>query len=247
MSGGERHLPLKFLAEHNENIIAVITPQLSEGNRRFEQVILTAIEYGIPVIPVKKNGLDQVLSQFEFDILISCGFPYIIDNHIIKLAQYSINVHPTLLPKYRGFRSGPYVLINGEKTTGVTVHFITEEMDKGDILLQKSFPISTFDTTRSVYRKCKDIESEVLYEAVQILKSGHIKTSPQNENEASCISKIRTPKDSEIDWKKPLKELFNEIRACDSVDYPAFFMVDGQKVCIKLWRPDKNSGEEDMI
>ncbi|MGE5329817.1 MAG: methionyl-tRNA formyltransferase [Deltaproteobacteria bacterium] len=247
MSGGAREKALKYLLEKKENVVAVITPYLSDKNRRFENVILTAAEYGIPIFSVDKNNVESTLEKIDFDTLISCGFSYILSEKIISKAKHAINVHPTLLPQYRGFRSGPYIIINDEKQSGVTIHFITGEMDKGDILLQQAFELSKFDTTKSVYKKVQELEQGLLYKAIQMLKTGQFKTLPQNENKASVYNYIRTPKDSEIDWNKPLKALYNEIRACDPNDYPAFFYVEGQKVCIKLWRPDKLKDEEDMI
>lgn len=247
LSGGAREKSLRYLLEKKEQVIAVITPYISKKNNRFKDVILTACEFGVPVYPVRKETLLSVINKLDFEILVSCGFSYIIDKEIINKAKYAINVHPTLLPKYRGFRSGPYIIINGEKETGVTIHFITEEIDKGDILYQESFQISPFDTTKSILRKTQEIEPKALYKTIQMLKNGTFKALPQNESEASTYNYIRTPKDSEIDWNKSLKSLYNEIRACSPTDYPAFFFVEGQKVCIKLWRPDKPPNEEDMI
>jgi len=247
MTGGEREKALEYLIEKKEQISAVVTPSPSGKNNRFQNVIKKAKENKIPTFFVDKDNVGTIIEKIDFDILVSCGFSYIIDKSIISKAKYAINVHPTLLPKYRGYRSGPYILINGEKQSGVTIHFISEEMDKGDIILQKSFEVTPFDTSKSVYRKARGIEPKLLYEVIQLLKTGKHKVILQNEKEASTYNYLRTPKDSEIDWNKSLRELYNEIRACDPVDYPAFFFVDGQKVCIKLWRPDKPEDEKDMI
>ena len=120
-------------------------------------------------------------------------------------------------------------------------------MDQGDIILQKEFPITSFDTTKSVFRKCLQIEPIVLYEAIQKLKEDSVIRIPQNEADVTEYTYVQTPKDSEIDRNKSLKELYNEIRACDPEDFPTFFYVEGQKVYIKLWRQNKLSEEEDMI
>jgi methionyl-tRNA formyltransferase len=124
---------------------------------------------------------------------------------------------------------------------------MTAGMDRGDIIAQKAFDISRFDTTKSLFRKCREIEPALLYSVVEGLMAGRCDARPQEEEKASAYSHIRTPEDSRIDWNRPLKDLYNEIRACDPVDYPAYFFVDGQKVCIKLWRPEKRENEEDMI
>ncbi len=236
LTGTARDKSLRFLLEKGVPITHVITPRLSKGNRRFSDVILTAAEFGVPILPVTKDQINPTLNKLDYDILISCGFSYILDQELIDKAKFAINSHPTLLPKYRGYRSGPYILMNDEKQSGVTVHFLTGEMDKGDIIAQRSFPVSKFDTTKSVYYKAVEIEGSVLYGALQSIIKGNYARVHQNESEATEFNFIRRPKDSMVDWNKSLKDLYNEIRACDPQDYPAYFMVEDQKVYIKLWR-----------
>tara|TARA_B110000003_G_scaffold271206_1_gene304977 strand:+ start:684 stop:1439 length:756 start_codon:yes stop_codon:yes gene_type:complete len=242
LSGGAREKALRNLLEKGENIEAVIVPFITKSNDRFKNVIYTAIEFGVKVIPVKKNEIFKILNDIDFELLISCGFPYILNESVINLSKLAINVHPTLLPKYRGYRSAPYIIMNGEDKSGITIHLLTKEMDKGDIILQESFDVSKFDTTKSLFKKAQEVEVDVLYDTVQIIKTGNIKYIRQDETKATEYNYIRTPKDSEIDSSKSLNELYNYIRACDVDDYPAFFYVNKQKVFIKLWRDndDKN-------
>ncbi|MFP6861675.1 methionyl-tRNA formyltransferase [Pseudomonas sp.] len=247
LSGGARHNALRYLLQRGENVCAVVTPLLNAGNCRFKDVVLTAVEFGVPVFPVLREGVDDVIKRFAPDVIVSCGFPYILSKACISSARFAINVHPTLLPKYRGFRSGAYILINGEAESGITVHFLTAEMDRGDILVQKSFPLTPFDTPQSMYRKGQTVEPSALYEAIQLLKSESFSVIKQDESQASEYKAVRTPADSQVDPQRSLLELMNEIRACDTEAYPAHFYYKGQKVCIKLWRPDKSINESDMI
>lgn len=246
LTGGAREQALEYLLKMGENVVAVITPYVSKSNSRFENAIKVAIDYGVTVIQVSKEDITEKLKGIEFDLAISCGFSYIIDSKLFENKK-AINVHPTLLPQYRGFRSGPFQIINGEKESGVTIHQLVDEMDKGDIILQEKFVITDFDTTKSVFRKARELEPRILYEAVKLIKSGQETYTKQDESLASEYNYIRTPKDSEVDWNKSLKQLYNEIRACDPVDYPAFFWVNGEKVFIKLWRKDKLENEGDLI
>ena len=241
LSGGAREKALRNLLEKGENVEAVIVPLITKSNDRFKNVIFTAIEFGIKVIPVKKNEIFKALKDIDFDVLISCGFPYILDESVINLAKLAINVHPTLLPKYRGYRSAPYIIMNGEDKSGITIHLLTKEMDKGDIILQESFDVSKFDTTKSLFIKAQEFEVDILFKAIQIIKKGNIKYTVQDESKASEYNYIRTPKDSEINPNKSLNDLYNYIRACDSDDYPAFFYVKNEKVYIKLWRDNNNN------
>ena len=241
LSGGAREKALRNLLKKGENVEAVIVPLITKSNDRFKNVILTAIEFGVKVIPVKKNEIFKVLKDIDFDLLISCGFPYILDESVINLAKLAINVHPTLLPKYRGYRSAPYIIMNGEDKSGIAIHLLTKEMDKGDIILQESFDVSKFDTTKSLFIKAQEFEVDILFKAIQIIKKGNIKYTVQDESKASEYNYIRTPKDSEIDPNKSLNDLYNYIRACDSDDYPAYFYIKNEKVYIKLWRNNNNN------
>jgi len=247
LSAGAREKALRGIVEAGEQVSAVITPYLSDSNRRFEGVINTALEYGIPVYPVRRNGVFDAVRKAEADILISCGFSFILDEEVISSVKYAINVHPTLLPKYRGYRSGPHVILNGEKKTGVTVHFLTPEMDRGDILAQQEFEVTAFDTVKSISRKYQELEPSLLVNVLKKLKAGRLEAVPQNENKATEYLEMRTPEHSLIDPKCSIEELWNEIRASDPVDYPAHFYVEGQKVCIRVWRPEKPDEEEDLI
>ncbi len=157
----------------------------------------------------------------------------------------AINVHPTLLPKYRGYRSGPYIIINGEKKSGVTIHELTPEMDNGDIFMQREFSLTPFDTTKSLIRKSQEVEKLLVIDFFKKLQSGILERVKQDESEATIFNMVRRPKDSIIDPEKSLIELYNFIRACDPVEYPAYFFVNDEKVCIKLWRPENN--ETDTI
>ncbi len=243
LSGGAREKALRNLLEKGENVEAVIVPLITKSNDRFKNVIFTAIEFGVKVIPIKKNEIFKALKDIDFDLLISCGFPYILDESVINLAKLAINVHPTLLPKYRGYRSAPYIIMNGEDKSGITIHLLTKEMDKGDIILQESFDVSKFDTTKSLFIKAQEFEVDILFKAIQIIKKGNIKYTVQDENKASEYNYIRTPKDSEIDPNKSLNDLYNNIRACDCDDYPAFFYVKNEKVYIKLFRDNNNNNK----
>jgi len=246
LCGGARYKCLEELINSKLIQLQGVVIPISYENK-VKRVIKVAVSNDIPVFKIKRDELLKVVSKLKPDLLISVGYPYLIEKKILELVKYAINVHPTLLPKYRGYRSGPYIIINGEEKTGVTVHFIDEGIDSGDIIVQKEIPLSKFDTVKSMMRKTSEIEGKVLCEAIKRLLMGNFKVIKQDETQATLYTYKRTLKDSFIDWNKSLKELYNEIRACDPEEYPAYFYVDGQKVCIKLWRPHKSKNERDMI
>lgn len=219
----------------------------TKGNDRLNPVIQFAEQEGIPYRCIDCNELEKILDKYNYDILVTLGWPYLLDRRVLEKSKYAINVHPTLLPKYRGYRSGPFILLNDEKESGVTVHLLTERLDAGDIISQVSFPVSIFDTPKSMKRKTDEIEGMALVDAINKIQKNCCEFIPQDESLASQYDEIRTPNDSIIDWDRPLKELYSAIRACDDEKYPAFFYVEGQKVCIKLWRPNRPENESDMI
>jgi len=235
------------LIDAGEDVVAVITPIPGPKNNRFAEVARLAVEKRIEICQIKKKDLGSHLKRIKADLIISAGWPYLLTQEEISLAPLAVNVHGTLLPKYRGTRVIPHILMNHEIETGVTVHFIDPHMDTGDIILQKAFPISPFDTTRSLYRKVLESEPECVLKAVAMLKSGAFERKKQDHTKASVYAHMRTPEDSIIDPEKSLKDLIDDIRACDAEDYPAYFYHHGQKLCVKLWRPGKPEDEKDLL
>jgi methionyl-tRNA formyltransferase len=159
----------------------------------------------------------DLMPRFAADNLISLGFPYLIPRTVYSSFKVAINIHPTLLPRYRGPTSGAYILLNDEAYSGATVHYLVEEADKGDIV-----------------------------KALRLIDAGAA-PFPQNEAEACSYPRRRKPEDSLLDPSLPLRYLINAIRASDESAFPAHFYHHGEKVCIKLWRPDKPDEETDLI
>ncbi|WLR50584.1 formyltransferase family protein [Bacillus tianshenii] len=202
----------------------------------------------VPLSIIDKGTLVPLLQKLNPQLAVTIGFPLLIHKEGLNSAENFINVHPTLLPKYRGAHSGWYILANNEKESGVTIHFLSSEIDEGDIISQGKFKLSSFDTPRSMYKKSRELEAELLLKVVTDFKDGvNFQRIKQNEKEATLYKGLRTPEDSKIDPSKPILELFHQIRACDPNLYPAFFEYEGQRVCIKLWRPEKPEGEKDLL
>lgn len=234
---------ITYLFNNNVNIKYVVTPSIKK-NPRVSPMIELCNQLGIATIEIEKDGLKKFLLEYNVDVLITSGYMKIIDEDAIKLPKYSINIHPTLLPKYRGAHSGWYIIANNENETGITAHFLDKEMDCGDIILQKKIKLNKFDTSKSMMIKTNQLEPEVVYEVIQLISRNEIKRYKQDESNATIYKRLRTPEDSVINPEKKLLELFDEIRACDSEKYPAFFYLDGRKVFIKLWTKDKQFDDE---
>lgn len=119
--------------------------------------------------PISASSITESLHLLCPDILLSIHYRHLVPNDVLKLARLGgINLHPSLLPKYRGAFSGPWVIINGEKETGITYHVMTSEFDAGPILLQKSIPIERSETGFSLFHKLVDLGAKMLIPALKL-------------------------------------------------------------------------------
>jgi methionyl-tRNA formyltransferase len=242
--GAGREICISRMLDAGVKVRAIIVPV--RRNAKLESAVSKLRSLPCELIEVDKINLDSVLKAFAGKALLSIGFPYLLPSDSLSIFHPAINIHPTLLPRYRGATTGAYVLINNERESGSSVHHLTERMDRGDIIKQSRVEITPFDTIRSVQRKVYEHEPQLLIDALDALERG-VEASPQDESCASEYPQKRTPADSEIDPSTPLVNLFDQIRACDPDDFPAYFMFNGEKVCIKLWRPGKPAEDFDLI
>lgn len=239
--GAKREKIVFYLLNLNLKIKCILVP-IKQSKELAHSVSLIR-ESGVLIIESCRETLEESLKPYSGMALLSIGFPYILPESIISLFPLALNVHPTLLPSYKGPTSGAYILINNEKKTGSTVHFLEPEADAGDIILQSEVDLTIFDTVRSMQKKVYKTEPELVVESFKKMERGDPVLTKSEEN--SSFFRKRTPNDSLIDPNRSLLDLFNEIRACDPEKYPAFFYVEGQKVCVKLWRPERPAGEDE--
>lgn len=245
LTGVDKSSLLEQLAA-KEQVVGVVLPFKSDREERLAPVIKIAERQKAPVFRPKRVELARQIASLAPDILVSAGYPYLLTPADLSVARVNLNIHPSLLPKYRGKMSGWFIIANGETETGATVHFMSPEMDKGNIIAQQSFALSPFDTLASVARKTAALEPALLFEALDRLRRGEPGLA-QDENQQTTYLETRTPEDSRIDPRKSLVESYDFIRACDPQRFPAFFEIAGQRVGIKLFRLEKPAGEEDML
>ena len=159
------------------------------------------------------HNIEDVLT-YKVDIVLSIGYIRIIKKNILEHARLGIiNAHPAPLPKYRGRFSTMYAIMNGEKTHGVTFHFMNEGIDSGDILHQKMFPIDENDTGKSLYMKASELIVQEFPKLLKMCYENNLpKSIPQNEDDSSYFKK-EIPNDGvvELDWKP--KKFDNYVRA----------------------------------
>lgn len=190
----------------------------------------------------------RILLEVDPDVIISMGWRRILGESLLNLLEgrLLLNIHPAILPQYKGYHTEPYVIINGEKEHGITAHRLTKGLDDGDIYHQVKFPISNFSTTASIKKQAHDLMPEFVRDLISIVRVGNPNAVPQDAALTKVVAPKRSPEDSQIDPAQPLTELYNLVRACDSEKYPAYFYLDGQKVFISMWRADDAPREHDF-
>ena len=196
------------------------------------------IEYcesqGFPIFignPRKKN-YREFLSSKSCDVILSINYLFIIEKELINFPKrYSINLHGSLLPKYRGRTPHVWAIINNENKTGVTAHLMDSGCDTGDIVEQIEVEISIEETGASILDKFNKLYFPLIKSVLNKIQHNQIDPVPQNHSKATFFGK-RTPEDGKIDWNWQKERILNWVRA-QSNPYPgAFTYINEKKLTI---------------
>lgn len=230
---------LRMLVEEKYPVVAVVTqPDRPKGRKRQlhpPPVKLVAEEYGIPVLQPEKvrnpEELDKVLS-LKPDLIITAAFGQILPKELLESPKYGcINLHASLLPKYRGGAPIHHAIMNGEKETGVTLMYMVEALDAGDMIAKRSIPIERDDHVGSMFEKLAKLAADLLKDTLPAFLRGEIKAVPQQEAEATFARNIKR-EDEKLDWSRTAEELYNHVRGL--APFPvAFTYWRGQP--FKIW------------
>jgi len=203
-----------------------------KGNYIYSKVKTLALEKNIPVLQPKKikEEIDLVLS-YQPDLIITCAYGQIIPKEILDYPKYgAINVHGSLLPKYRGGAPIQHAIMNGDKETGITIMYMNELMDAGDIISTKSIPILDSDDCGTLFEKLSIVGRDLLLETIPSIINGTNKRIKQNEEDVTYASVI-TKEDEHINLDKSSLEIKNLIRAL-SPKPGAYLLLDGKRIKI---------------
>jgi methionyl-tRNA formyltransferase len=164
---------------------------------------------------VNSDEFISIIIKYKCDLFVSMSFNQIFKSKIINLAKYkTINCHAGKLPFYRGRNVLNWVLINDEKKFGVTVHFVDEGIDTGDIILQKSFQITDQDNYKTLLEKAYIECANILYKSVLMFKKGNVKAYKQNKvHRVGFYCCERKEGDEILNWNQTSREVFNFVRA----------------------------------
>jgi methionyl-tRNA formyltransferase len=231
---------LKALIESGDEVVAVVTQPDKPKGRGLEvtppPVKTLAQKHGIPVLQPQKIKTEEFLKQLEElkpDIICVVAYGKILPKGILELPKYGcINVHASLLPKYRGAAPINWAIIRGEKVTGITTMKMDEGMDTGDILLQREVPIEDEDTAETLSHKLSLTGAEVLIETLNLLKEGKLKPIPQNHSQATYAPMLKK-EDGEIDWGKTAEEIRNLVRG--TLPWPGAYTFLDNKI-LKVYK-----------
>lgn len=209
---------LEELAREFEVLFAVTGEDKPVGRHQHLQaspVKRKALELGISVLQPKLLGDESFIKQiasFRADLFVVVAYGKIIPKEVFELPQHkTINLHPSLLPKYRGAAPVEWAIIDGEQETGVTVQLINEKLDAGDVLSQEKILIGNSMTAGDLYELVKPIGSKLLVRTILEIEKGIAVPRKQNDDEATYCGKINRDT-SKIDWSKPADVIRNLIR-----------------------------------
>ena len=235
------YLCLRELLARGEEVVAVVTHRDDPGEEIwFESVAELARPSGIAVFQPRNPNTPRftdLVRSLRPDLLLSFYYRRLLSRELLAIPRLGgINLHGSLLPKYRGRSPANWALINGETRTGVTLHYMTEEADAGDIIAQQAVAITAEDTALTLFRRLAPAALELLRTTFPLIKAGHAPRTPQDPRQATLYGG-RRPEDGKIDWRRPALGLYNLIRAV-TAPYPgAFTCYHGRKLYVWRARP----------
>ncbi len=237
---------LRTLAESGHEVAAVFTQPDKPKGRGYKMiptpVKAAALEYGLPVYqPLSlRKGEDaeeamRILREAAPELIVVTAYGQILPKEILELPKYGcINIHASLLPRYRGAAPINWVLLNGEKETGVTSMQMSEGLDTGDMLIKRATDIGENETCEELYARLSAMGGEVLAETVAAVEKGTL--SPEKQDDSlSCYSPMIRKEMSALDFSKTAAEVHNTIRGVTG-----FAMLEGKR--LKVFRSEIAEG-----
>lgn len=230
-------VPVLKMLINNTNVIGVVTqpdkPVGRGGKISITPVKEVALEYNIPIYqPNKIREEYQDILNLNPDIIITCAYGQIVPKEVLDYPRLGcINVHASLLPYHRGGAPIHRAIINGDKVSGITIMYMGEGMDSGDIIKQSEVEILDTDTAESLFDKLSILGSKVLLETLPSIINGTNDRIKQDDTLATYSYNIK-PEEEKIDFNKTRREVFNQIRGLNS--WPvAHTYLDGKR--LKVW------------
>lgn len=234
---------LKRLIDDGYNIVGVVTqPDRPKGRKREltpPPVKVEALKHHLPIIQPEKlkkpEDLQQVL-DLQGDLIVTAAFGQILPKELLESPKFGcINVHASLLPEYRGGAPIHQAIIDGKKETGITIMYMVEKLDAGDILTQAKVDILEEDHVGTLHNKLSVIGAELLSHTIPKLVAHELTAIKQDETKVTFAPNISREKEK-IDWKKDGEAIYNQIRGLHP--WPVAYTVLAEQP-LKIWWAEK--------
>ena len=211
---------LKYLFQGPDEVIAVVTqPDREKGRGRKvipSPVKELCLQHGLTLLQpekVREEAFQEKMKSLQPELFVVAAYGQILPKSLLKIPKHgAVNVHASLLPKYRGAAPIPWAILKGEKLTGVTTMMMDEGMDTGDILLQIEIPIGEKETSETLHDRLALLGAQLLLETVRGMKAGNLHPIPQDHSKATYAPPLKK-EDGRIDWSKEAKEIDRQVRA----------------------------------
>lgn len=227
---------LKRLIDTDRNVVGVFSqPDKPVGRKQIIMPTATkalAMEHGIPVFqPAKLRDGEalKIMQELKPDLTVVAAYGKILPKDILDVAPLgNVNVHGSLLPKYRGSAPIQWSVINGDKVTGITTMYMAEGMDTGDMIMKFELPIGENETAGELFDRMAELGAESIEKTLELFDSGEVKGIPQNDEEATYAPMLKKEM-GEIDFGKTAEEIRNLVRGLNP--WPtAYTFLDGKTV-----------------
>lgn len=238
---------LRALLELGCDVAAVVTqPDRPKGRKRVltpPPVKEEALRHGIPVWQpekLRRSETVQAIRELRPDLIVTAAYGQILPKEVLEAPRLGcINIHASLLPKYRGGAPIHYAVMNGDPVTGVTIMYMAEGLDTGDMISKVEVPIGDDDTTGTMFVKLSEEGADLLRRTLPSLLEGTAQAVPQNDSEAVYSPNIKREQEL-VDWSNSAVSIRNHIRGLNP--FPGAYTLWNGEV-LKLWASEKPSGE----
>ena len=244
---------ISLLSAEYQIVLVLTQPDRPAGRGMKTQVSdvkKVAQAYDIPLLQpltLKSESIHTQLKAFDADVMIVAAYGLILPEEVLKIPHYGcLNIHASLLPRWRGAAPIQRAILTGDQETGITIMQMDEGLDTGDMLLQRYIPIDSEDTAQTLHDKLADLGAQSIVEALGLMQLDKLIATPQDGAQACYASKIQK-KEAEIDWRMDADQIDRSIRAFNP--YPgAYTYLQGN--LLKIWQAKavkNNSGKAGEI
>ncbi len=250
MGTPEFAIPSLKAVSQNTDLKLIFTKE-DKRNARGNKIIYSPVkQFGldndIEVIQPKRMKDEEVIDKIKEvnpDLIVVVAYGKILPKEIIDIPKYGIiNVHSSLLPKYRGASPIHSAILNGDKESGVSIMYIEEGLDSGDVILKETCEITEDDTLGTLHDRLKELGAIGLEKALKLIEVGEVKAEKQDDSKATFVKPI-TKEQAKIDWNNTKEVIFNQIRGLNP--FPGAYTHNEKNENIKIYKSEKLEKEYD--